>query len=273
VLQIPEGQYIDIRQCLLAVVTDDMNPHSCSSNSSTSVNVNNSSNGESSQIDPVSKVEIVCEKACMVLMEYADLLKTYFKIGIQITDCSLYCLPDLLPGYLPDQSFLPRFLFQLAARLYALKKKNDECDEKDENGVSNGNSNSSSSDIASQQTDVVVVVSNGIYGVSNTGTSVTEKKELTEDVLEAVTTELSVYFARLPTQPMNEISNNNSNNSYNNKTTTVGNKLTEEGENYLTHIIYPTIKASLLPDSSLTDQKVFIPIATLEKLYKVFERC
>jgi len=210
----------------------------------------------------------------MVLMEYADLLKTYFKIGIQITDCSLYCLPDLLPGYLPDQSFLPRFLFQLAARLYALKMKKDECDEKDENGVSNGSSNSSS-DIASRQNEVVVVVSDGVNGVSNTGTNVTEKKELTEDVLEAVTTELSVYFARLPTQPINEISdnNNNNNNNSNDKTTTVGNKLTEEGENYLTHIIYPTIKASLLPDSSLTDQKVFIPIATLEKLYKVFERC
>lgn len=243
VLEIPHGRGINIKECILAVALDEI--------------VKTPVEGMSSPIcDIEAKIQasVVCEKACAVLLEYADMLKSYFKIGIQARDCSLYCLPDLLPGYCPDQARLPRFLFQLAARLYALKSKR-----------------------------VVSSVRTSLNGAALTETSTgagidmaAESVELTDALLEAVTDELSGYYASLPTIASvtegGSKSDTRTTGEITNKQSLVS-TLSEEGEEYLTHIIYPTIKLSLLPDSTLLEQTVFIPVGTLEKLYKVFERC
>jgi hypothetical protein len=249
----------------------------------TGENINTTNNINNNNTDNNSTT---LEKLLETLSRHTIFLNKYFRININ-DNMELTTLPDILYGYTPSKEYLPIFLYRLTIKLSELDSKID--------------GHISWEDIYYQNIFLTMNTEQNIF------------KDLTSDMLyliiriKLVCQELSYYYAHLSTESVinntddvnitsASISNkssknsiftsptsdyNNSNSNSNKKTNSIKStnknistiQLTEKSKNIFEHTVYPAIRHHLLSSKMMIEQDVFLPITTLEKLYRVFERC
>ena len=179
----------------------------------------------------------IVDKAMCILLYCAAFLHKYFSIHIDTDTYTLLSLPDMLLGYDPIRSYLPMFLFRLASTLQRY--------------TNNKGHNS----------DLLLI--NGYI----------EEDDNNNQLYECIVCELSYYYSYLPVTPIAPPTK--ADNTY---------TLSALGQSIFESYLYPIIKAHIYPDRKWMagneagataggKEVVFTPVASLEKLYKVFERC
>ena len=203
-------------------------------NASNTNNTDNNSN-DSSRSDSNSNSIRIVNKAMCILLYYAAFLHKYFAIHIDATTYTLLSLPDMLLGYDPIRSYLPMFLFRLASTL--------------QHYTNNKGHN---------------------YDPSLINGYVEKYDDNNDQLYECIVCELSYYYSYLPVTPITPPTK--ADNIY---------TLSAHGQSIFESYLYPIIKAHIYPDrywmtgneAAIGKEVVFTPVASLEKLYKVFERC
>ena len=115
-LMSPDGrQWVPEIAAVDTIVTSTNDSSSSSSSGSSSSSSSSSSASSDSVGGKGATVEEVADTAVAILVENAELLQEYFRIGVN-ADGYLCTLPELLPNHNPTPELLPLFLLRLVMR-------------------------------------------------------------------------------------------------------------------------------------------------------------